>query len=125
MTAQSTSPDSAELGYTGCEIYQAKRLQRNHAVKTVGSLLKLDEAIAERKAGRDVVVCGPVLRTNIQIAEKVEAAATGNRHQLHRAHLDRGKKALSHWQHETIQDSGHTFFESPPERMALYGHLTS
>lgn len=125
MTVQSTSPDSAELGYTGCEIYRAIRLQRDHAVQTVESLLKLDEAIAERIAGRDVVVCGPVLRTNIQIAEKVEAAATGNQHQLHRAHLDRGKKALSHWQHETNQISGHTFFESPPDRTALYGHLNS
>jgi hypothetical protein len=125
MTAQSTSPDVAELGYTGCQIYRARRLQRDHAVKTEGSLLKLEEAIAERKAGRDVVVCGPVLRTNIQIAEKIESAATGNRHQLHRAHLDRGRKALSHWQHEAIKDHGHTFFESPPERTAIYGHSNS
>ena len=121
MPDETVSPETEGLGYTGCEVYRAERIRRDHAVKKLGKILTLKEAVDERQSGRDVVVCGTELRTNLLVAEKIESAATGNCHQLHRAHVDQGERALSHFQHRNLKGKGHTFFESPPERLAVNG----
>jgi hypothetical protein len=39
-----------------------------------GARLTKTQAIAERRNGRDVVVCGPVLTANMTLAQQIEGA---------------------------------------------------
>ena len=75
--------------------------------------VEIDEptAIAERKAGRDVVVCGPELGDNRDLAKKIETVANGNCVE-HSPHPSSGPGALFHFQPDPRPPDGHCFFES-------------
>ena len=81
-----------------------------------GALIDLAQAVAERQAGRDVVVCGPQLVPNMQVAQQIESLATGPNPLFHASHA--GKLSLSHFQSRASRYSGHTFFEAPPLKTA-------
>jgi hypothetical protein len=86
-----------------------------------GNLISFDEAVEERRQGRDIVVCGGSLAGNMQFAALIEAKATGNRHQRHRWHDRAGAHALSHFQPKIRGLAGHSLYESPKERFAQEG----
>lgn len=69
------------------------------------------EAIAERKAGRDVVICGDDLATNRATAERIETAANGLSKRCP-PHVNAGPKALPHYQPKSRPPAGHTFYET-------------
>lgn len=79
-----------------------------------GEKSTLAEAIAERQAGRDVVVCGEEGRMNGLLAQRIESDATNRCHKFNAAHVQRGSRALPHYQHCTGKIAGHTFYESLP-----------
>lgn len=70
------------------------------------------EAVAERQAGRDIVVCGPSLADNYDLAEKIERAANGNCKPCP-PHFAMGPGALPHFQPDPRGTrTGHTFYET-------------
>lgn len=76
-----------------------------------GRVLTEAEAIAGRKAGRDVVICGDDLATNRATAERIEAAANGVSKRCP-PHLNAGPNALPHYQPKSRPPTGHTFYET-------------
>ena len=74
-----------------------------------GAELSESDAIAERKAGRDVVVCGQDLGDNRDVARKIETAANGNCVE-HPPHSSAGPGSLFHFQPDRRPPEGHSFF---------------
>jgi hypothetical protein len=66
-----TTPDGSPSAKRP-EIYSALRGTMGEVVK--GARLTKTQAIAERRNGRDVVVCGPVLTANMTLAQQIEGA---------------------------------------------------
>jgi hypothetical protein len=69
------------------------------------------EAVAERTAGRDVVVCGPDVRDNRRLAKKIEEQVGPSRRED--PHTRLGPYALPHFQPDPRPPEGHTFYETP------------
>jgi len=76
-----------------------------------GSEITEHEAIAERKAGGDVVVCGQDLFENRQLAEQIEKTANGNCKACP-PHVAMGPGALPHFQPDPRPPDGHCFYET-------------
>src|SRR4051812_23017778 len=68
------------------------------------------DAVAERKAGQDVVVCGRDKRTNRHLARRIENAAGPS--ERHDPHYNQGPHALPHFQPKKRPPEGHTFYET-------------
>jgi hypothetical protein len=79
---------------------------------TKGAPLSEPEAVTERKAGRDVVVCGTDLEANRDLAKKIERRANGT-YKLCPPHSTAGPNALPHCQPNPRGPQGHTFYETP------------
>ncbi len=74
-------------------------------------------AIARRRAGLDVVVCGNHLKSNQRLAREIEAAV--GPYQQETPHRNAGPHALPHFQPQTRPPLGHTFYETDnPQRKA-------
>src|SRR5262245_13380240 len=91
------------------------------ALGTRGRVIRSDqisetEAVAERTAGRDVVVCGPDVRDNRRLAKKIEDQVGPNRRQD--PHDKEGPYALPHFQPDPRPPEGHTFYETPRRKAA-------
>lgn len=69
------------------------------------------QAIARRRAGGDIVVCGPDTFRNDQLAYDIEKAATGREPIYHGPHG--GPLSLPHWQQKVPPPKGHSFHETP------------
>lgn len=70
------------------------------------------EAVVERQAGLDVVVCGQNLVDNYNLAERIETAANGMCKPCP-PHFAMGPGALPHFQPEPRGTrQGHTFYET-------------
>ena len=76
-----------------------------------GRVLDEGEAIVERKAGRDVVICGDDLATNRATAERIETLANGMSKRCP-PHVNAGPNALPHYQPKSRPPTGHTFYET-------------
>jgi hypothetical protein len=76
-----------------------------------GARISEDEAILERKAGRDVVVCGKHLMDNRDLAERVEQMANGSCKSCP-WHPSSGPGALPHFQPDPRPPDGHSFYET-------------
>ena len=76
-----------------------------------GRVLSDLEAIAERKLGHDVVVCGTDLATNRATAERIETSANGVSKRCP-PHVNAGPSALPHFQPKSRPPAGHTFYET-------------
>lgn len=74
-------------------------------------------AVARRRAGENVVVCGDDLNANRRLAERIEqAAGPHKRGEPHKRTA--GPRALPHFQQLDHTRAGHTFYETPKRRAA-------
>jgi hypothetical protein len=90
-------------------IYKAARQPNGDVVK--GAEISESQAIAERKAGRDVVVCGNDTAANNDLARHIEYSANGS-YKRCGAHANAGPNALNHYQPDPRPPDGHTFYET-------------
>lgn len=77
-----------------------------------GPAIAQAQAEARRKAGRDVVVCGPDLAANRGLAGAIERNANG-RSKRCPPHASSGPNSLPHYQPDPRPPAGHTFYETP------------
>jgi hypothetical protein len=77
-----------------------------------GTQLTQAQAEARRRAGQDVVVCGPDLKANRTLAKAIEHNANGP-WKLCPPHPHAGPYALPHAQPDPRPPAGHTFYETP------------
>src|SRR6266496_2850824 len=75
-----------------------------------GSEVSEAEAVAERRAGRDIVVCEGTTAANRSLAYRIESAAGPCFRQD--PHDRAGPYALPHWQQTTPPPEGHSFYET-------------
>jgi hypothetical protein len=92
------------------EIYEASLGTNGSVVR--GQALTQAEAEARRRAGQDVVVCGPNLSANRALAGRIERNANGSAKRCP-PHLNAGRLALPHYQPDPRPPAGHTFYETP------------
>jgi hypothetical protein len=78
---------------------------------TKGGAIKAAEAVTLRRAGKNVVVCGPDGRANRMRAEEIERQANGNIKHCG-PHPNAGPHALYHYQPFARPPEGHTFYET-------------
>src|SRR5262249_19032870 len=69
------------------------------------------EAEKRRKAGLDIVVCGPDRVTNRLLAGKIERNANGKAKCCF-PHPSAGSRSLPHWQPDPRPPDGHSFYET-------------
>src|SRR5438105_2150974 len=95
-----------------CEIYAATCAKDGSDAVDRGVRLTEAEAVARRKTGGDIVVCGPDTIRNDALARKIEAAATppGGVCIYHGPHG--GLLSLPHWQQAVAPPAGHSFHET-------------
>ena len=91
-------------------IYEATRGNNGAVVK--GAQITQSQAEARRRAGDDVVVCGPSLGLNRSLAKTIEQNANGT-WKLCPPHLNEGPYALPHCQPDPRPSDRHTFYETP------------
>jgi hypothetical protein len=77
-----------------------------------GAIITKAQAEARRSAGLDVVVCGPDLSSNRQLAQQIELNANGP-YKRCPPHANAGAHALPHCQPDPRGPHGHTFYETP------------
>ncbi len=75
------------------------------------------EAVLERLAGRDIVVCGPILNANRNLARSIEAQA--GPYLISAPHKDAGPYVLPHYQPDPRPPAGHTFYETEHRKAAI------
>lgn len=83
-----------------------------------GAVLRAEEigfaaAVARRRAGDDVVVCGPELAANRRLAAEIELDANGSAERDPPHQKRAGPSALPHFQPKNRPPAGHTFYETP------------
>src|SRR5690349_18431259 len=76
-----------------------------------GAELTQAQAIARRKAGGDIVVCGLDTPQNDRLAHDIEAAAAGGNPILYHGPHG-GPESLPHWQQKLPPPLGHSFHET-------------
>jgi hypothetical protein len=74
------------------------------------------EAVAERGAGRDIVVCGDDLAANRALARAIEAQVGPYKPEPPHKYL--GPFALPHFQPDPRPPAGHSFYETPKLKAA-------
>jgi hypothetical protein len=80
-----------------------------------GAEIDLNVAVARRKVGENVVVCGHELKVNRRLAQLIEK--TVGPHERGEPHLQTaGPQALPHFQQQDPTHLGHTFYETPNRR---------
>ena len=95
------------------QIYEATRATDGAEALDRGALLTRQQAEDRRRAGLDVVVCGPSTPANCQLARAIEDAVTpATSHSIHHGpHL--GPLPLPHWQQlRGVPPPGHSFDET-------------
>lgn len=88
------------------QIYEASLGPGGAVIK--GPVLTQQQAVARRRTGQNVVVCGPNLAANRSLAYAIESTANG---QVKRCppHASAGTLALPHFQPDPRPPAGHTF----------------
>jgi hypothetical protein len=82
-----------------------------------GPEIDLAAAIARRRAGLDIVVCGNDLKANKNLARQIEAAVGPYEEDV--AHKLAGPHSLPHFQPDPRPPEGHSFYETDnPQRKA-------
>jgi hypothetical protein len=85
---------------TGTTIHEAKRAADGSGAVFKGAAIDEASAVARRKAGGDVVVCGSDLAANRRQAREIERHAS-SAFVFHNAHASNGPQALPHFQPAT------------------------
>jgi hypothetical protein len=75
-----------------------------------GREIDFTAAVARRRAGQNVVVCGDDTDANRTLAQVIEG--TVGPYQVQRFHKRAGPLALPHVQQRTPPPAGHTFYET-------------
>jgi hypothetical protein len=96
------------------QIYEASLGARGDVVK--GRAITQVQAEMLRKAGLDVVVCGPDLAANRSLAGTIERNANGRAKRCP-PHASSGPNALPHYQPDPRPPAGHTFDETPNRKV--------
>ncbi|HTU18578.1 MAG TPA: hypothetical protein VMG10_11005 [Gemmataceae bacterium] len=92
-------------------IHEAERVAGPSGAVLRGAEIDLAAAIARRRGGLDVVVCGADLKANRTLAASLESAVGRcQRGVPHTRHA--GPLALPHFQQATPPPIGHTFYET-------------
>lgn len=91
-------------------IYEAEPAPGPSGAVFKGAEIDLATAIAERRAGRDIVICGDDVVANRRLALAVGSAVGPCKR--HDPHLKAGPHALPHYQQEQPPPFGHTFYET-------------
>src|SRR5262249_11175468 len=76
-----------------------------------GAEIDFDAAVARRKTGADVVVCGNDIDANRSLARRIESAVGPCRRSDPQQKA--GPQALPHYQPDPRPPDGHTFYETP------------
>jgi hypothetical protein len=90
-------------------IHEAIRLPNGSVQR--GGVLTEEQAIAQRQAGDDVVVCGADQKANRRLAGYIERTANGSAKACF-PHASAGANALPHFQPDPRPPDGHTFYET-------------
>jgi hypothetical protein len=75
-----------------------------------GALLTFTQAVARRRAGLDIVVCGDNPFANCKEAQQIETTVGPCYHDG--PHAAGGLQALPHWQQRSGIPEGHSFYET-------------
>jgi hypothetical protein len=92
-------------------IHEAERASGPSGIVDQGKELTFEEAVARRRTGEDVVVCGNDADLNRQLAGQVEAAV-GPRSRPQPPERKAGPRALPHFHQASRDPDGHTFYET-------------
>src|SRR6266480_6380392 len=95
-------------------IFKATRGSLGRVVR--GQEITEAEAVAERQAGGDIVVCEGTTRANRDLARRIESAVGPCFRQD--AHDEAGPYALPHWQQIDPPPEGHSFYETNGKKAA-------
>jgi hypothetical protein len=77
-----------------------------------GAEIDFETAVARRRRGENVVVCGDDIDANRRLAQQIESAVGPcTRSAPHRRYA--GPRALPHFQPRDPDREGHTFYETP------------
>jgi hypothetical protein len=102
---------SEETASTKSRIYEATLGSRGAVIK--GRSITRMEAESRRRAGHDIVVCGPDIKMNRRLAGMIERNANGQTAVPHAPHRRSGPFTLPHWQPFSRPPDGHSFYETP------------
>jgi hypothetical protein len=94
---------------TGLQIFGAELGSGGAVIR--GAAITQSQAQQRRRAGQDVVVCGPELAANRSLARTIEVSANGNAKRCP-PHAQAGPNALPHYQPDPRPPAGHTFYET-------------
>jgi len=100
-----TKPDTAPP-----KIHEAALAPGRSGAVFRGKEMSVDEAVARRKDGADVVVCGADAKANRALARQIEEGVGPSLRQW--PHRRAGPAALPHFQPVTRPPQGHTFYET-------------
>jgi hypothetical protein len=110
MSTGPTQPPAEEKSPT--TIHEAELASGASGGVFRGGAIDFDTAVAMRRAGKNVVVCGDDLKANRRQAEQIEAAVgPWVRSAPHKQSA--GPRALPHFQQRQESHEGHTFYETP------------
>lgn len=100
------------LSQLGSRIFKARRdTGKTGVVFRSETEITLVQAIFERKAGRDIVVCGLDLKSHQALAQKIEAAVGPYVRGV--PHASAGPAALPHFQPTSRPPDRHSLYETP------------
>jgi hypothetical protein len=92
-------------------IHEAERESGPSGAVLRGPLIEMAAAVARRKAGQDVVVCGSDVDANRRLAYQIEATVgPATRPQF--PHTSAGPMSLPHLHQRNRSPDGHTFYEA-------------
>jgi hypothetical protein len=92
-------------------IHEAERESGLSGAVLRGGEINLAAAVARRRTGNDVVVCGAETDANRRLAFQVEATV-GPASKPQWPHKRAGPKALPHFHQRNRSPDGHTFYET-------------
>jgi hypothetical protein len=93
-------------------IHEATRASGPSGAVLKGAEIDFAAAVARRRAGQDIVVCGEDVKANRSLARAIEeAVGPCKRQEPH--DLLAGPFALPHFQQKTQPPAGHSFYETP------------
>lgn len=107
---ETTEESAAEAPSTPPTIHEATLVSGPSGAVIRGAEIDEAAAIARRRAGENVVVCGDDLDANREAARSIEAAVGPWKRQ--RFHTNAGPQALPHFQQQRKPPDGHTFYET-------------
>jgi hypothetical protein len=92
------------------KIHEATLASGSSGAVLKGAEIDFTTAVARRRAGLDIVVCGVAIVANRMLAQAIEAAV--GPYQQQRFHRKAGPLALPHFQQRQPPPQGHSFYES-------------